>query len=287
MAISARRIHPLRFSGIVEIRDKVTAKTMQDPRVYGREEHYVWTKCWGAESGRHEGGLGISVTRPTPALLSGLNPDGTERGSGVIDDGVCGVADLPKLSDCLTITNDVIPPVDLPVPPHLLLLDLVKYAYKKRTEDKAHWPKPNPKAITSRRSLAAMMMTRLVTGLIAKEGLIPVIVSPNKIDSRLSVRTPFGPMLDDNSRPVKAGKVMLAATVYNQYRLKQGKGFNDAWNPDIWQAGGAIFRLPEKNGLPIDRPIATGMSQLGEIIRLSEGSTPTGFFSLVQEGCLL
>ena len=119
MAISARRIHPLHVSGIVEIRDKVAAKTMQDPRVYGREEHYVWTKCWGAESGRHDGGLGISVSRPTPTLPTGLNPNGTQPGPGVIDDnGTSGVVKLPKLSNCLTITDDVIPPVDLPVPPH-------------------------------------------------------------------------------------------------------------------------------------------------------------------------
>ena len=188
MAISARRIHLLRFSGIREIGDKVTAKQMQDPRVYGYEEHYVWTKCWDAESGRHEGGLGIYVSRLSSTLPAVLGPDGTLPGSGVINDRVHGVTlpggiitELPKLSTCLTITKDVRPPVDLiSVPPHLLLLNLLKYVYQKRTKDKAHWPKPNPKTITSRRSLAAMMMTRLVTGLIAKEGLIPVIVLRNR-----------------------------------------------------------------------------------------------------------
>ena len=83
MAISARRTQGLRVSGFQEILARTNLPTtnpskMQDPSVYGREEHYDRIKCWGAENGRHDGGLGISVPRLTS--LSPVMESGTDDG---------------------------------------------------------------------------------------------------------------------------------------------------------------------------------------------------------------
>ena len=45
----------------------------------------------------------------------------------------------------------------------------------------------------------------------------------------------------------------------------------------MWQAGCCIFRLPEKNGLPVDVAIESGMSPLGEVIRVVQGMARLGF----------
>jgi hypothetical protein len=127
-----------------------------------------------------------------------------------------------------------------------------------------------------------MMMTRHVTSLLAKEGRIPVIASPNPKDPNLSGETAFGPMLDSNHQPCKPGTLFLASTIYKKFHLKKGKGFNDAWNSDFWQAGCGILRLAEKNGLPFDVPIGEGMSPLGEVMRIVASILAIGFFSSVR-----
>jgi hypothetical protein len=167
----------------------------------GHVEHRDRVSCWG-------GGGGFGQSRPAPILH-------------------------PKLSECLTITEDNLPSTDSQVLSSISTLNFGMCSHHSRTEDKTHWPGPNPKAITSRKSLAAMMMTGHVPSLLAKEGRIPVIVSPNAKDSKLiSVQTPFGPMLDSNHQPFKPGTLFLASTICKKFHLKKGKGFNNAWNPD-------------------------------------------------------
>jgi hypothetical protein len=119
------------------------------------------------------------------------------------------------------------------------------------------------------------------------EGRIPVVVSQNKNNPELLVHTPFGPMLDSNSFPCRPGQIFLSSTTYEKFGLKKGKGFNDAWNSDVWQAGACRFRLPEKNGLPVDVPIEDGMSPLGEVMRIMHGLLLLGFHFYGSGGVLV
>jgi hypothetical protein len=84
-----------------------------------------------------------------------------------------------------------------------------------------------------------MMMGRHAAGLLAKQGIIPVVVSPNPRDPTQSVRCP-GPMLDSNRYPYKVGTRFPASTIYSRYRLKKGK-VQRAWNQDIWAANACVF----------------------------------------------
>lgn len=226
MAISARRTGPLHDSGLKEVMDKVRLKKMSDPTLYGFTKHYNRIGCWGAERSAkgQQVGLGEALSYVTPT---------EDLGSS-------------KLSHCLTI-HDYSTELSKQTPVLALpKLDFSKYTFATRTDDKDLWPRPNPKAITSRKSLAELMMTRHVSSLLAQEGLIPVIVSPNPLDPTQSIQSPFGPMLDSHFQPCKYGQRFLAATIYNKYRLKKGQGFNDAWHPDVWVASACVFRLPEK-----------------------------------------
>jgi hypothetical protein len=314
MAISARRTFRLRVSGLEEILEKVRQKRMQDPSVYGRNEDYNRLMCWGADGGRNASELGIvtpsnhpcspslvdvsqSTTGDKDELTSGdmHAPDNIDAPSDSPIDGDATTAATaalphtmapalpstttiqhPKLSECLTVVDGGgLPSAEKSTRPPP---DFGKYGYRTRTEDREKWLGPNPKAITSRKSLAGMMMTKHVTGLLAKEGLIPVIVSPDSKNKKSSVRTPFGPLLDANNKPVKPGTMFLATTIYSKFGLKKGKGFNDAWTPEISQCGCGIFRLAEKNGLPTDEPIPSGMSPLGELLRIVAFLLRIGFY---------
>jgi hypothetical protein len=283
MAISARRTYRLRFSGLREILEKTKpgVGSMQDPSVYGSPEHYNRFGCWGASTLSHYGGLGILVpgvsTVQPPLLATASDLDVGQSLTAIHGSRASLFPAFPKLSDSLIITDEArLASEPAPInnfPP----FKFDRYTFQKRIADKACWPKPNPKAITSRRNLAEMMTTRLVTGLLAKRGLIPVVVSLNNKDKQLLVRTSFGPMLDAANLPCKIGKICMAKSIYSLYRLKQGTSYNDAWNPDIWQLGCCIFRLPEKNGLPVDGTIETGLSPLGELIRIFRGLARHGF----------
>ena len=286
MAISARRTHLLRVSGLQEILEKMRTKQIKTtPSVYGHDSDYNRTACWGAQSGVHNGGFGTTLPRLAPAS-SESNIDEAVDLAASTDTDTASVVPKPsmstrqfkKLTDCLIIPVDEQlsddDPTDTTIPP----LDFSKYTFPTRDEDKHLWLAPNPKAITSRKSLAHMMMSKQVAGLLAEEGLIPCISSPNPRDSTQSVRTPFGPLLDSQHTPCKPGTCYLSSAIYKQYGLKKGIGFNDAWNSDIWQTGCAIFRLAEKNGLPTDGPIEEGMSPLGEVIRIFNGILQKGFF---------
>jgi hypothetical protein len=143
-------------------------------------------------------------------------------------------------------------------------LDFSRHDYAIRTEDKMHWPALNAKAITSRKSLAAMFMDGHVTRLLTLEGRIPVVVSQNKNNPELLVHTPFGPMLDSNSFPCRPGQIFLSSTIYEKFGLRKGKGFNDAWNSDVWQAGACSFRLPEKKGCRLTFPSRLACHHLGK-----------------------
>ncbi len=286
MAISARRTYQLRLSGLHEILEltRHTPRKMQDPSIYGDDEHYNRIVCWGAQRRVDNGGLGITI--PRAATLADLIP----HNSSVVGDQqsiVDGISDhtisksatvhkFMKLSQSLIVTKMVNRSIAQKGPTHIPPLDFSKYTYPKRTEDKDCWPRPNPKSICSRKNLVTMMMSRHAIDALALHGVIPVIVSPNPKNIKLSIRQPFGPMLDCNHLPIKPGTRFLASKVYNAYNLKQGKGFNDAWNSDVLQAGACILRLPEKNGLPVQSPIAIGMSPLGEVMRVVAGKKRLG-----------
>jgi hypothetical protein len=204
-------------------------------------------------------------------FASAVLNDGANDAADVGDDPPTAPSQHPKLSQCLTISEDKPPSTNSQVMiASTPALDFGECSFQHGTEDKTHGPAPNQKAITSRKRLAAMMMTRHVTSLLAKEGRIPVIASPNPKDPNLSVETAFGPMLDSNHQPCKPGTLFLASTIY--------KKFHDAWNPDFWQTGCGILRLAEKNGLPFDVPIGEGMSPLGEVMRIVASTLAIGFF---------
>lgn len=259
MTISARQTGPLRQSGLKEIKEKVKEKQMSDPTLYGFRRDYQYIGCWGAESSVK--GVQVGLGRKLSYVLPAEEPM------------------VSKLSQCL-VSNDTNseftdePDKALTLPQ----LDFTKYIFPSRTADKDLWPNPNPKAISSRKTLAEMMMTRHVCSLLAKDGIIPLIVSPNQLDRTQNNRTPFGPMLDSKFQPFWYGQKFMAATIYNKYRLKKGKGFNDAWMSNLWGANSCIFRLPEKNGLPVDVAIASGMSPLGEIMRIVGDLPRLGFY---------
>jgi hypothetical protein len=277
MAISARRTGPLHESGYQEIRDKVDQKLMSDPTLCGFFADYNRIACWGSGNGSHNNAP-FGYTLPGLGLIGG--PDVSKD---LARDNPAGVSPTPhiprhpKLSECLTLPDKAAHPEKHTLRSIIHHPDLTRYTYTTRTEDKILWPRPNPKAISSRKCLAEMMMGRHAAGLLAKQGIIPVVVSPNPRDPTQSVRCPFGPMLDSNRYPYKVGTRFPASTIYNRYRLKKGKGFNDAWNQDIWAANACVFRLPEKNGLPVDVPIISGLSPLGEVLRVLGNQPRLGF----------
>jgi hypothetical protein len=155
MTISARRTFLLRVSGIKEILEKVGQKKMQEPSVYGRGEHYNRVKCWGAEGGLQDQPLGITTLGAISVLpvfaSNDLNNEDNDA-ADVDDDPPTAPIQHPKLSQCLTITEDNPPSTDSQVMASVRALDFGKYSFQYRTEDKTHWPGPNPKAITSRKS---------------------------------------------------------------------------------------------------------------------------------------
>jgi hypothetical protein len=105
-----------------------------------------------------------------------------------------------------------------------------------------------------------MMMGRHAAGLLAKQGIIPVVVSPNPRDPTQSVRCP-GPMLDSNRYPYKVGTRFPASTIYSRYRLKKGK-VQRCLEPGHLGSQCLCFSLPEE--LSVDVPIISGLSPLGE-----------------------
>lgn len=283
MAISARRTGPLHNSGLLEIKDKVKQKLMADPSLHGFSHHYNRMACWGAESRSQQAGLGFTLSS---LIVRPSVDDADHLVTSPLGDVSEGAGDCvpsptmfpPKLSQCLQVTDDPLFPSLNPSEESLFARpDFSKYTFPTRTEDKRMWPPPNPKAITSRKSLAEMMMTHHVVQLLSSHGLIPVIVSPNPRDLTQCVHSPFGPLLDSRFQPCEFGTRFLASVIYNKYRLKKGKGFNDAWNHDVSVASTCIFRLPEKNGLPVDVPVIAGSSPLGEMMRIVDKQERLGF----------
>jgi hypothetical protein len=50
--------------------------------------------------------------------------------------------------------------------------------------------------------------------------------------------------------------------------MKKAVDHHDPWLSNVWTANAMILCLAEKNGMPIDTDIDSGLSPLGEIQRL-------------------
>lgn len=108
------------------------------------------------------------------------------------------------------------------------------YRIRSRTSDLQLWPKPNTKAISSKKSLAEMMTSGYVIKEQAKKGIIPVITSPNQSRKEQLLKVHFGPMLDNRSQPTLSGQSLKAGFVHNQFRLKESQDYNDPRLSNIW-----------------------------------------------------
>jgi hypothetical protein len=66
-------------------------------------------------------------------------------------------------------------------------------------------------------------------------------------------------MLDSNRYPYKVGTRFPASTIYSRYRLKKERD-QRCLEPGHLGSQCLCFRLPEKNGLPVDVPIISGLA---------------------------
>jgi hypothetical protein len=299
MTVSARQTNPLQSSGLEEIRAKVKSKhIIEDPVLYGYFEHYDRICCWGAQNHRWHNGLGLPLFVEREPIVVPHNTSLEESRLAVADSN--GGDTNPEASTvAATDDHDDTPNVhgrsvtfsqvyactagvtskrlisQHPIPS----FDFTKYTYKTRSHDKALWPRPNPKALASKRTLSEMMSTGHVSKLLAQEGILPVVTLLNPTDKKhlTVIHVPIGPMLDTSYQPYVSGTRFKASSIYNQFRMKKGRGFNDAWLPNISMANAMIIRIREKNGLPIDTDIQLGQSPLGEMIRIDQGLARLGF----------
>ncbi|WP_288993368.1 hypothetical protein, partial [uncultured Marinobacter sp.] len=259
MAVSSRRTLALQKSGILEIRNKVDTKSMQEPVLYGYSNHYNKICCWGAnDKKKHCVDLGyVTLTSDAPIHLD--REEAAEK-TVLLSDVFVQKSTIPRI-----INRD-------------LSFDFKPYRLQSRTTDLHLWPKPNTKAISSKKTLAEMMTLGYVVQELARKGIIPVVSSPNQARKDMLVKVPFGPMLDDKFQPAVCGQRLKASLVYNQFRLKKSTDYNDPWLANIWLANAIVLRIPEKNGLPFDLPIQEGMSPIGELLRIDEGKERLGFY---------
>ena len=149
--------------------------------------------------------------------------------------------------------------------------------YPVRTWDKEIWLKPNPKALSSKKTVAEMLTSGPVSLDLAVKGIIPVVVLPDPQARAQLVKVTFGPMLDDEHQPYPVGHLFKASDIYNHYRLNRKTGHSEAWATNIWMANAIIIRVVEKNGLPIDSDVLNSQSPIGEILRIRAGQKREGF----------
>jgi hypothetical protein len=137
--------------------------------------------------------------------------------------------------------------------------------------DKKLWLPPNTVAISSRKSLAEMLTSGYIMKLIARDGIIPVVASPNPKHKDQTIKVAFGPLLDTNRNASKPGGRHRASKIYNSLRIKHSVDYHDAWLSHIWMADSVELCIASKNGLPVDAKIIEGMPPIGELNLLNCG----------------
>jgi hypothetical protein len=250
MAVSGRRTLALQGIGLASIKAKINDLDMEDPHLFGYSEDYTRVGCWRSP------GLGV-LSRPN----TGTDANITRR-------TLSQIMQIPEPSEEeeALFTARVIPP-----------FDFKRYQYVRRTFDRLYWPSPNTNAISSRKSLAEMMVTGYVMMLLALDGILPIVCSPNPQDKLQTIKVTFGPLLDSNHNPVVPGRRYQASFIYIQSRMKNSVDHHDAWHPNYWWSETVILRLVAKSGLPVDVDIVDGMSPVGELMRIDKGLPRTGF----------
>jgi hypothetical protein len=159
-----------------------------------------------------------------------------------------------------------------------LKFDSKAYQNKSRTVDLHLWSQPNPKAISSKKTLAEMMTLGYVMEELSKVEIVPIVTSANPLQKKQMVKVPFGPMLDNHFQPALPRKRFKASFVYNQFRLKKSMDYNDPWLTNICLANALVLRLQEKNGLPFNLSIQNGLSPIGELLRINAHQERLGFY---------
>lgn len=250
---SARKTRKLQQISLLEVSQKNSSMSKDGPLIFGTPQHYNRLCCWGSQNPVSHMRFGIiPVSSAAPSQIDGK----TSTGSG----------DDPLLfSSVLQITEAASSQPPMPT----IKFDFSKYVYQKRTVDKSLWPLPNTKSISSRKSLAEMMSCGQVTRLLAKKGIIPVVVSPNPHNKMNSIRASFGPLLDQHHQPVLPGACFKESYIYPLFRMKKAVDHHDVWLPNVWGANCVILRLAEKNGTPLGPGnIIDGLSPVGEVQRI-------------------
>ena len=105
---------------------------MQEPSVHGRGDHCNRVTRWGAEGGFQDQPLGMTALGATsvlPVLASDDLNKGDNDASDVGDDPPTAPIQHPKLSQCLTITEDNPPSTDSQVVASVLALDFGKHSF--------------------------------------------------------------------------------------------------------------------------------------------------------------
>jgi hypothetical protein len=203
---SGRKTKRLKNKCLVDLHRKLVPHSKDGPRVYdGEPHHYNGFGCWSHD--------GFIVTK------SGTDAAGSPSGD------VAHLPDKPKLLSSVVEANESCAHQGPLAPP--LPFDFTKYTYAKRTSNKSHWPLPNTKSISSKKSLGEMMTGSHGSKILASHGIIPVVASPNPQDKTNSIHVPFGPPLDVSHQPVPAGQCFPESHLHRKYRLKAGKEFND------------------------------------------------------------
>ena len=180
--------------------------------LYGYHYHYLYLYCWGSQdSTAHILKRGRT---PSTATVGGYQHGGQDRGH----------PSEVRLSSVLKAPDRNQPLQSLqPLPK----FEFGQYYYTKRCSDKAILPLPNRKLIASKKSLAEMVCCGFVTKLLAVEGIIPVLVSPNHLDRQRTIRAPFGPLLDSSNQPYEAGTCFKASHLYGIFRMKKAVDHHD------------------------------------------------------------
>lgn len=248
---SARECYPLLGPGMRQMRDEINSKVItSEPQVFGLDIHYDTLDIFGATSEVHHRRVGTTRTSSTspnaathqahPFSLIFLETEETKSQA------------RPRL-DC----------------------DLSKYSYPLRISDKKIWPASNVKLVASVKSAALMMVSSPIVDLMRLDGIIPLLKHRKDKDGYNLISN--GAYLNDNGQPHPPGFVCPATTAYRDFGMILHSGFNEVLKSRPLAAGALIFRLPEKNYLPIGTPEKHPMSPYAEICRIKANEQRQGF----------
>jgi hypothetical protein len=170
----------LQKKALTTILEKIASKSIEDPVVYGSRQHYNKHCCWGTTS-THKAFGPIASAGTDNSFQDAVQELGTTVEAN----------DQPvHLSQFLQLQKQTEPPAAMKTTT-ISQVDVTKYVYLKRTIDKVLWPLPNTKSIASKKSLAEVMISGHVPALLAQQGIIPVVVSPNHLDKKQSIKASF------------------------------------------------------------------------------------------------